>query len=106
MNDRNITWNGFTRHVTKMLQHMLVSTEYSDVTIVCEDDVKLKAHKVVLGSCSPLLKAKIDEIRTREVEIDMKEINHTEMEMILKFMYLGNAAKEVIAFSMQFKFCS
>ena len=29
---------------------MLVSTEYSDVTIVCEDDVKLKAHKVVLSS--------------------------------------------------------
>ena len=85
---------------------MLVSTEYSDVTIVCEDDIELKAHKVVLSSCSPLLKAKIDEVNSGEVEINMKEINHTEMEKILKFMYLGNAAKEVIAFSMQFKFCS
>ena len=50
MIDCNITWNGFTRHITKMLQHMLVSAEYSDVTLVCEDDVKLKAHKVVLSS--------------------------------------------------------
>ena len=92
MNDGNITWNGFTRHITKMLQHMLDSAEYSDVTLVCEDDVKLKAHKVVLGSCSPLLKAKIDEIRTGEVEIDMKEIKHTEMKLILEFMYMGKAA--------------
>ena len=84
---------------------MLVSTEYSDVTLVCADNVKLKAHKVVLSSCSPLLKAKIDEANNGEVEINLKEIDNIEMKLMLKFMYLGNAAKEVIAFSMQFKFC-
>ena len=86
MNDCNITWNGFTRHITKMLQHMLDSAEYSDVILVCKDDVRLKAHKVVLGSCSPLLKAKIDE---GEVEINLKEIGYIEMKLILKCMYLG-----------------
>ena len=86
MNYCNISWNGFSRHTAKMLQHMLVSTEYSDVTLVCADNVKLKAHKVVLSSCSPLLKAKIDE---GEVEINLKEIGYIEMKLILKCMYLG-----------------
>ena len=92
MNDRNITWNGFTRHITKMLEHILVSAEYSDVTLVCKDNVKLNAHKFILSSCSPLLKAKIDEVNTREVEIDLTEIEYEEMELVLKFMYLGNAS--------------
>ena len=92
MNYCNISWNGFSRHTAKMLQHMLVSTEYSDVTLVCADNVKLKAHKVVLSSCSPLLKAKIDEANNGEVEINLKEIDNIEMKLMLKFMYLGNAA--------------
>ena len=91
MSDCNIIWHTFSTHIGNMLQQMFKTKEYSDVTLICEDSRKLNAHKVVLSASSPILKAKIDSLadEKQNLEIFLDGIHHSEMELILEFMYLG-----------------
>ena len=49
----NLKWQTHTDHVREMLCSMMISEELTDVTIVSEDKIQFKAHRVVLSACSP-----------------------------------------------------
>ena len=49
----NVKWDSFSDHLKEMMQNLMQSTDTADVTLVCQDKIKVKAHKFVLSSCSP-----------------------------------------------------
>ena len=44
----NIAWENYTDHLKQMLHELKEDVNSQDVTLVCGDKRKLKAHKVVL----------------------------------------------------------
>jgi len=87
----NLTWQLYTDHLREMLHEMMKSNELTDVTLVCDDKTKFKAHKIVLSACSSVFKSIINDLPTNSSVIYLRGIQHQELETILQFMYLGVA---------------
>ena len=44
------TWHSYANHFQEVLGKLFDTGESSDVTLVCDDQVKFKAHKFILKS--------------------------------------------------------
>ena len=88
----NLTWQSFHSHVETFLKDLFSSTHFTDVTLVSEDMQKVKTHKNVLSACSPVFKELLllDETNNQSI-IFLKGIKSQELEVILQFIYLGQA---------------
>ena len=87
----NLNWINYSDHLREMLHKMRKTNSLSDVTLVCDDKIQFKAHKIVLSACSPVFKNMINELPENSLVIYLRGIQHIEMESILEFMYLGVA---------------
>ena len=86
-----INWHTYSDHLREMLQDMLKIYKFTDVTLVCDDQIQFKAHKLVLSACSEFFQRIIRDIPQQESVIYLRGIQHQEMESILEFMYQGKA---------------
>ena len=91
MEQFNLNWHTYNDHLKDMMQHLMQSNESSDVTLVCEDRTKFKAHKFVLNACSPIFQSIINDLPQKDPVIYLRGILAPEMKSILQFMYLGQA---------------
>ena len=91
MEQLHLKWHTYDDHLKEMMKNLMLTHESSDVTLVCEDKTKFKAHKFVLNACSPVFKLKLDELPQKDPVIYLGGILTPEMESILQFMYLGQA---------------
>merc|ERR1712126_220067 len=85
----NLNWHTFSDHLREMLQELMKSAELADVTLVCDDKTKFKAHKIVLSACSSVFKSIVSDLPQNSSVIFLRGIQYQEMESILEFMYLG-----------------
>ena len=71
---------------------MMTSSEFADVTLVTDDKQQIRAHRNILSAASPVFKSilQIDSNNTNPV-IYLRGIQHSEMESIMQFIYLGEA---------------
>ena len=76
-----------------MLQEASKADEYSDVTLVTEDQIKIKCHRLLLSSCSSLFEDLFSlgsgDYNGHTVFLD--GVNFEEMDNILKFIYCGES---------------
>ena len=84
-----LNWYTFSDHLQLMFKNLYDEREYSDVTLVCDDQTQFKAHKIVLSACSPVFKKIIDNNPSQHPLIYLMGVQSYEMESILQFMYLG-----------------
>ena len=42
----NLKWYTYSDHLKEMLHEMMKSDDLTDVTLVCDDKIQLKAHKI------------------------------------------------------------
>ena len=87
----NFVWESFHEHTRAMLQNMM-SSKFSDVTLVCEDRKKIPAHRNFLSACSPVLRDILEDIDLSDLKhpiIYLKGIKYQEMKSILDFSYMG-----------------
>merc|ERR1719418_391740 len=70
----------------------MTSAEFADVTLVTDDKQQIRAHRNILSACSPVFKniLQIDRNNTNPV-VYLRGIQHSEMESIMQFIYLGEA---------------
>ena len=61
-----LNWQTFSEHLQLMFKDMYKEGQYSDVTLVSDDQTQFKAHKFVLNACSPVFKKIID---TNQLEL-------------------------------------
>ena len=52
----NISWDGFPYHVQGMLRDLNEVDQFTDVTIVCDDQKMLKAHRFILSASSDVFR--------------------------------------------------
>ena len=52
----NLSWTDFSSSATESFKKLLTDTSFADVTLVCDDNKQMNAHKVILGSSSQFFK--------------------------------------------------
>merc|ERR1712129_597232 len=86
----NLTWNEFGKCTGMASKDLLEEKDFFDVTLVSKDREKISAHKVVLSSCSPILrKMLMGTPQHQPVLLFPTGIQFSEISSLLKFMYLG-----------------
>ena len=81
MTDENftLTWHSHANHFQDVLGNLLNTGESSDVTLVCDDQVKFKSHKFVLKACSPVFESILQESNELQSVIYLRGINQLEL---------------------------
>ena len=51
-----LTWKSHTDYLKEIMQDMMTSENFTDVTIVTDDKKTIKAHRNILSACSPVFK--------------------------------------------------
>ena len=85
----NISWESYSDHLPKMLREMMATEAFTDVTLICDDKKRIKAHRNILAACSPVFKTIFESSETSHPVVFLKGIKHLEMNSILNFLYLG-----------------
>ena len=63
-----LTWHSYASHFQNIISELYTTGELSDVTLVCDDQVRYKVHKFVLKAYSSVFKNLLEE------KIDSKSI--------------------------------
>ena len=88
----NLSWYKFSDHFEQMMLTLMHSEAFTDVTLVCDDKTKFKAHKFILSACSPVFQSIINDFPQNENSvIYLRGVLAKEMKEILQFIYLGQA---------------
>ena len=87
-----LTWHSYASHFKEVLGNLFDTGESSDVTLVCDDQVKFKAHKFILKSCSPVFESILNETNDSKSLVYLRGVNQLELKPILSFIYSGQAS--------------
>ena len=85
-----LTWHTFSFHGQQLLRNLFESQEFTDVTLISDDQHQYKVHKFILSACSTSLK-RILSSNPFNTSIYLRGIHHEELESILQFIYFGEA---------------
>ena len=85
----NLNWHTFKDHLLETIHSLLSSKQFADVTLVCDDNIKVRAHSFVLSACSSVFSNLFLGESQTNATVFLKGINHHDLESILEFMYLG-----------------
>jgi len=85
----DLTWNDFGRNAERTFQNLASDSRFTDVTLISDDRIRIKAHKIILSSCSNFFNQILSETSTENPLLFLKGIHHFELEAIVKFIYMG-----------------
>jgi len=85
----NLSWSDFTSSASESFRKLLTDTNFADVTLVCDDDQQINAHKVILGSSSQFFQRILVKNPHQHPLIYLTGIQHAQLKSILNFIYLG-----------------
>ena len=81
-----LTWHLYTDHFQGLLSNLFDNGESSDVTLVCDDQVKFKAHKFILKSCSPVFESILNESNDYKTVVYLRGVDQLELRTILRLL--------------------
>ena len=84
-------WNKYSENVKVMLQSMLLSQDFADVTLVSDDQKQIQAHKIILSYCSSQFKTMIQNNPHPMPLIYMRGVKYDTLKSLVDFMYVGEA---------------
>ena len=80
-------------NLRRMLFDLMKNGVLTDVTLVCDDQKSIEAHKIILTASSPMFAKIINNFyNSNNAVIFLKGIKYEEMESILKYIYLGQVS--------------
>ena len=88
-----LTWNRYSDHLREMVNEMMTSSQFADVTLVTDDKQLIRAHRNILSACSPVFKhiLNLDSSIANPV-IYLRGIQNSEMVSIMQFIYQGKVS--------------
>ncbi|XP_058804020.1 protein jim lovell [Phymastichus coffea] len=89
----SLRWNNHQSHILQAFEGLLQEEVLVDVTLVCSE-ASLKAHKVVLGVCSPFFERIFTEHPCKHPIIVLKDFTAREIGALIEFMYRGEVRVE------------
>merc|ERR1719186_1009721 len=86
----NLRLNDFECNVKTFWQELQNESNLQDITLVC-DHGQIKAHRVVLASCSPALRNIIKLNKDPNLFIYLRKVKLEHLQKLIDFMYQGEA---------------
>ena len=81
----------FNLFVSSSFKELRLEKDFFDVTLACEDESQVEAHKVVLSACSTFFRGILRRNNHPHPLLYLKGVKSSELSSILNFMYLGEA---------------
>ena len=89
----NFNWDSHSQHVRKFMKDMISSDSFKDVTILCDDQKHIRAHRNILAGFSPVFK---EIFRSNDYygggnnpTVFLRGIKHEDLLAIVKYIYEG-----------------
>lgn len=85
-----LKWNDFQSNVSSSFDKLRKDRDFCDVSLVSEDGKHFESHKVILSSCSPVLKNILKKSKSgQDPFIFLNGIGSLELGFILDYIYRG-----------------
>ena len=85
----NLCWNEFDKAASETMRNLISDQEFTDVTLTCDDDNQIHAHKIVLSSSSPVFRRMLLKNPHPHPLIHLRGVSHSDLKSVLEFLYLG-----------------
>jgi len=91
-----LKWNDFEQNISLAFRELKDDKDFFDVTLACEDEEQVSAHKVILSACSPFFKNILRKNQHQHPLLYLKGVKYSDLQSVLNFMYHGevNVAQE------------
>ena len=86
---RLIAWEDFQENTRKTFYSLKTDRDFSDVTLVCEDNHQIEAHKVILASSSPLLSEMLRTSKHSNPLLYFWGVKARDLSSVVDFVYDG-----------------
>ena len=86
-----LKWNAFQQNIVTAYQDLHKQLDFSDVTLVCEEDYQVEAHRVILTACSPFFKSMLKKNQHSHPMVYIRGLKAKDLVAIVDFIYLGEA---------------
>ena len=98
MSDNKVSLSHFEYegHLERRFKEMLLDEEFTDVTLVCSDEIQIKAHRVVLSSSSSVFKNIFQKNPHQHPLLHLNGVKSGDMQNILQFIYSGQVEVEQV----------
>jgi hypothetical protein len=87
----SLKWNFFQNVGKEMFQNIQTDQTFSDVTLVCDGNQQIKAHKVILSACSQFFKDILLANPHPHPLLFLKGVKMSILDKIIGFVYQGEA---------------
>ena len=87
----SLKWNDFEKNVVSSYNDLRRDPDFSDVTLVSEEDMLIEAHRIILTSCSPFFSNLLRKNNHSHPMIYMRGLKSKYLEAIVDFIYHGEA---------------
>ena len=84
-------WNDFQQNIVRSYQDLRQETDFSNVTLVCEEGKQIEVHRIVLNACSPFFSTVLKRTKHSHPMIYMKGLRAKDLVAIVDFIYHGEA---------------
>ena len=85
----NLKWNDFQENVSKSFGFLRKEEDFFDVSLVCDDEEIVSAHKIVLSASSDLFKSILRKADHSKPMIFLNGVASKELNNILDYIYEG-----------------
>jgi len=91
-----LKWNDFESNISSAFRDLRKERDFFDVTLACDDNAQIEAHKTILSACSPFFRNVLKRNPHQHPLLYLKGVKHKELQAVLDFMYMGevNVAQE------------
>ena len=89
-----LSWNDFEPDAVKSRHDLYNSKQFSDVTLVTDDQTQFEAHRIILAGASKVLNKLLSVSAERSSLIFLNGVKGIELRDILRYIYLGNVSIE------------
>ena len=87
----SLKWDGFEYNAVSTFARFRDVSDFSDVTLVCEDGKQIEAHRVILSSSSTFFMTILKKNPHPKPVIFMRGINMAQLVAMVDFLYFGEA---------------
>ena len=87
-----LRWNDFESNLSEAFKELRQESEYLDVTLLCEDEDQIEAHRVVLSACSGFFRNALRRTKNQHPLLYLKGVQHADLNHILDFIYYGEVS--------------